>query len=156
MKPQELELLHLTTALRTQMMDSLTDADLAFQFPNNPTLGELCRDMGYVERAYIDSFKTLRHPWEVLGNKEPGLDGSVERLKAFYKMLDEEFEAVLLAIPDADLQTKMIDRGGGFMMPLGGQFHTYREAMLIHCGKCSVYLRAMGKPLNQQWRDWIG
>ena len=48
-KPQELDLLHLTTALRTQMMDSLTDADLAFHFPNNPTLGQLCREIGNVE-----------------------------------------------------------------------------------------------------------
>jgi uncharacterized damage-inducible protein DinB len=153
MKPQELNLFHETTALRTQMMDSLTDADLAFSFPGNPALGELCRNMGDVERSYIDSFKTLKHKWDVR-NTEAGLDGSVERLKAWYKALDEEFEAVLKAIPDGDLQTKMIDRG--WPIPLGGQYHVYREALLIFCGKCSVYLQAMGKPLSDQWRGWIG
>jgi hypothetical protein len=155
MNPQELDILHLTTALRTQMMDSLTDADLAFSFPNNPTLGELYRGMGDVERSYIDSFKTFKQAWDVR-NTEPGLDLSVERLKAWYKALDEELDAVLKAIPDGDFQTKVVDRGGGFMMPLGAQFHTYREAILIFCGKCSVYLRAMGKPVSEQWRDWIG
>jgi hypothetical protein len=153
MNPRELEILHMTTALRTQMMDSLTDADLAFTFPNNPTLGELCRTMGDVERSYIDSFKTLKQVWNVR-NTEPGLDGSVERLKAWYKALDEELLAALTAIPDEDFQTKIVDRG--FPMPLGGQFHTYREAILIFCGKCNVYLRTMGKPLPQQWQDWIG
>jgi hypothetical protein len=111
--------------------------------------------MGDVERAYIDSFKTLKHQWDVR-NTEAGLDGSVERLKAWYKTLDEEFEAVLKTVPDADLQTKVIDRGGGFMLPLGAQYHVYREALLIFCGKCSVYLQAMGKPLSDQWRAWIG
>src|SRR5919198_5662845 len=139
MSPQELELLHLTTALRTQMVDSLTDADLAFTFPNNPTLGELCREMGNVERSYIDSFKTFKQVWDVR-NVERGVEGSVERLKAWYEALDEELDAALQAIPDSDFQTKMVDRGGGHMMPLGAHFHTYREAILIFCGKCSVYL----------------
>jgi hypothetical protein len=155
MNPRELELLHLTTALRTHMMDTLTDADLAHSFPNNPTLGELCRTMGDVQRAYIDSFKTFKQVWDVR-NTEPGLESSVERLKAWYKSLDDELDATLLAIPDSDFQTKTIDRGSGFILPLGGQFHTYREALLIFCGKCDVYLRALGKPLNEQWRHWIG
>ena len=153
MNPHELNLLHLTTALRTQMLDSLTDADLAFTFPSNPTLGELCVKMGDVERAYIDSFKTRKMTWDVR-NTEPGLSGSVERLKAWYKALDDEFDAVLTAIPDADFQTQTIDRG--FTIQFGAQFHVYREAILIACGKCSVYLQTMGKPLSEQWQGWIG
>ena len=153
MNPHELDILHQTTALRTAMMDILTDADLAFQFPNNPTLGELCVHMGDVERSYIDSFKTFKQVWDKR-NTEPGLTGSVEKLKAWYKAMDEEFDTVLNAIPDADFQTKTVDRG--WPMPAGAQFHTYREAILIFCGKCDVYLRAMGKPLGEQWRGWIG
>ena len=154
MNPQELNILHLTTALRTQMTDSLTDADLAFKFPNNPTLGELCKSMGDVEQMYIDSFKTFKHDFSYKKD-DAALATSVERLKAWYKVLDEELDAALMAIPDSDFQTKTVDRGGGFMMPLGGQFHTYREAILISCGKADVYLRAMDKPLAQQWRGWI-
>jgi hypothetical protein len=155
MNPHELEVMHLTTALRTQMMDLLTDADLAFSPPNNPPLGELCREIGHVEGIYIESFKTLKHNWQKPATGV-GLEKSVEQLKAWYKTLDAELDAVLQAIPDGDFQTKTVDRGGGFMMPLGGQFHTYREAILIFCGKCDVYLRALGKPLPKQWREWIG
>jgi hypothetical protein len=111
--------------------------------------------MGDVERSYIDSFRTFKQSWAVR-NTEPGLDGSVERLKTWYQALDAELDAALEAIPQGDLQTKVVDRGGGFMMPLGAQFHTYREAILIFCGKCSVYVRALGKPLGKQWQDWIG
>src|SRR5262245_26800651 len=101
MNPHELNLLHETTALRTNMMESLTDADLAFTFPGSRTLGELCVYMGNLERAYINSFKTFKHDWNV-PNAEAGLAGSVERLKAWYKAMDAEFDAVLRAIPDED------------------------------------------------------
>lgn len=154
MNPQELDLLHMTNALRTQMLDSLSDADLAFKLPNNPTLGELCREMGDVQRSYIDSFKTLKQVWDVR-NQEAGLDSSVEKLKAWYKALDEELVAVLQAIPAADFQTKVVDRGG-FTPSLSTQFHIYREALLIFYGKASVYLKALGKTLSEQWQTWIG
>jgi hypothetical protein len=153
MNPHELDLFHETTKLRTDIMNTLTDADLAFQLPNNPTLGHLCRIMGDVERGYIESFKTLKMAWTIR-NTEPGLEGSVEKLKAWYKTLDDEFVAVLATIPDADLQTKIIDRG--FPIPMGGQYHVYREALLIFSAQCVVYLRAMGKPISQQLKDWIG
>jgi len=153
MNPHELDILHETTALRTKMMDTLTDADLAFKFENNPTLGELCVYMGDVERSYIDSFKNFKQVWDKR-NIEPGLGSSVEKLKAWYKALDEEFDLVLNAIPVADFQSKTIDRG--WTIPAGAQFHVYREAILIFCGKCDVYLRAMGKPLSEQWQGWTG
>lgn len=159
MKPHELN----TAMLRTQMMDTLTDADLAFKFPNNPTLGELCVYIGDVERAYIDSFKTRKLVWDK-HNTEQGLSSSVEKLKAWYKALDEELDAVLNSIPDeafevvypseSDTSVNTVDRGG-WLMPLGGQFRAYREALFIFCGKCSIYLRAMGKPLSKEWQNWI-
>jgi len=155
MQQHELELLHLTTAMRTEMMNTLLDADLGFTFAGNPTLGEVCRTMGDIQRSYIDSFKTLKLGWDVRNN-EAGLTGGVAQLKSWYKALDEEMDSVLTAIPDTDFQTKMVDRGGNFMLPLGGQFHAYREALLIFYGKCSVYMRAMGKPLSNQWLGWIG
>src|ERR1041385_9039776 len=99
MRAHELAALHQTTAIRGQMMDVLTDADLAFKFPNNPTLGELCAYIGDVERAYIDSFKTRKLAWGS-HNTEQGLSSSVEKLKARYKVLDEELDSVLNAIPD--------------------------------------------------------
>ena len=164
MRPQVLlDQLHGTTALRTKMMDTLTDSDLAFNLPNSPTLGELCVYMGDVERAYIDSIRTLKLSWDNR-NTEPGLSSSVEKLKAWYKALDEEFDTVLSAIPEEDFRVVYpgsadntapnVDRG--WPMPLGGQFRAYREAMFIFCGKCDVYLKALGKPLSEQWQGWIG
>ena len=164
MKPQVLiDQLHQTTALRTKMMDTLTDNDLAFSLPNNLTLGELCVYMGNVERAYIDSLKTRKLVWDK-PNTEAGLGGSVEKLKAWYKALDEEFDTVISAIEEDDLKvvypgtsdtiSPSVDRG--WPMPLGGQFRAYREAMFIFFGKCDIYLHALGKPLSEQWQGWIG
>lgn len=155
MNPHELGLFKETTNLRSYLLDNLTDADLAFRAEGNPTLGELCREMGNTESAYVNSFKTFKMDWSAGRDNTPATAASVEKLQAWYAALDAEFETVLQAIPDSDFQTKLVDRGG-WSMPAGGQFHTYREALLIFCGKCSVYLRMMGKPLNQQWKDWIG
>ena len=155
MQPWELQLLRLTTALRTQLLASLTDGDLAFSLPGNPPLGELCKDIGDTEQAYLDSFRTRRLTWEVK-NEEPGLAGSVERLQAWYAAMDPELEDALQAIPAEEFRDGRIDRGEGFLMPIGSQFHTYREAILIFCAKADVYLRAMGKPRGEQWEDWIG
>ena len=164
MKPQVLiDQLHQTTALRTKMMDTLTDSDLAFNFPNNLTLGELCVYMGNVERAYIDSLKTRKLVWDK-PNSEPGLGGNVEKLKAWYKALDEQFDTVLGDIEEDDFRvvypggsdtaSPSVDRG--WPMPLGRQFRAYREAMFIFFGKCDIYLHVLGKPLSEQWQGWIG
>ena len=155
MQPWELQLLRLTTALRTQLLESLSDADLAFSLPGNPPLGDLCKDIGDTEQAYIDSFRTRKLLWDAT-NEEPGLARSVERLRAWYARLDPELEAALADIPEEEFRDGRIDRGEGFMMPIGSQFHTYREAILIFCAKADVYLRAMGKHRGEQWEDWIG
>ena len=85
---------------------------------------------------------------------DEALDSSVEKLKAWYQTLDAELEAALLALKDKDTQTTIVDRG--FPMPLGAQFHTYREALLIFYGKATCYLRAMDKPLPEQMAGWVG
>lgn len=148
-------LLDMTTALRDQMMDLLTDADLGFRLPgDNPTLGALCREMGEVQVSYIESFKTLKQDFNYR-NTEPGLDTSVARLSGWYKTLDADLKASLSGFTDEETHTKMVNRGS-FAMPVRINFHTFREALLIFYGKASVYLRAMGKPLPEQWHNWIG
>jgi hypothetical protein len=148
----QFDLLHETTALRDQMLAQLSDADLAFQLPGNPSLGELCKTMGEVQQAYAESFKTFHLDFSYR-SEEPGLVGSVEKLSAWFKRLDADLEAALSALTEEDIQGKTIQRG--WEVPVMVQFHIYREALLIFYGKASVYLKALGKPLTEQWQTWI-
>jgi uncharacterized damage-inducible protein DinB len=142
--------------LRYDLMDTLTDSDLAYKLPgDNPTLGELCREIGDIEQSYIDSFKTFKHDWSS-HNRDPELATSVGRLKAWYQALDEEFEAVVREFSDDDLKNKQIDRGHDFTVPPLVQFEIYHEAILIFYAKASVYLKALQKSVNDQWQSWVG
>ena len=144
---------HETQVMREQLMDILTDADLGFTpGGSNPTLGEICKEMGDVEYAYIGSFKLLKQDWSYR-NTEAGLAGSVSQLKAWFSKLDEQFKITMESLSDEDL-TKTIDRG--WPVPVATQLHIYRVALLIYYGKIAVYLKAMNKTMPQQWREWIG
>src|SRR5688572_2231281 len=81
--------------LRNGLMEMLTDEDLAFRpGGQNPTLGFLCRELGEVEYAYIQSFKTFTIDFSYR-NEEPGLEASVERLRAWFAELDRELKATV-------------------------------------------------------------
>jgi hypothetical protein len=152
---EQYPVLESTQALRNQLMEILDDEDLGYSLGGeNMTLGELCREMGEVEHAYIESFKTFQQDFSYR-NQEPGLEGSVERLTTWFGELDGALRAALEALSEDDIQNRVIDRGGGFVLPPAFQLHVYREALLIFYGKVSVYLKAMGKARPQQWQDWI-
>jgi hypothetical protein len=142
-------------ALRNQLMEALTDEDLSYApGGDNPTLGALCREMGEVEYAYIESFKTFTQDFSYRV-EDPELERSVERLITWFQALDQELQAALEALTEDDTQNRLVDRGGGFTLPPGIQLHIYREALLIFYGKASVYLKALGKPRSEQWQAWI-
>jgi hypothetical protein len=142
-------------ALRNQLMGLLSDEDLTFSpGGENPRLGTLCREMGEVEQAYIDSFKTFQQDFEYR-NEEEGLENSVARLAAWFAALDEDLQATLEGLSEEEIQNRVIDRGGGFTLLPTIQLHIYKEALLIFYGKASVYLKAMGKPRPEQWQAWI-
>ncbi len=149
------QILEQTQALRNQMMELLTDGDLGYS-PGGEclTLGALCREMGEVEHAYIESFKTFRQEFSYR-NEEPGLESSVEKLSAWFQALDGELKETLGALSEEEIQNRIIDRGGGFVLPPLIQFHIYREALIIFYGKASIYLKALGKTLPEQWQAWI-
>lgn len=142
-----------SNAMRTELLDALTDADLSFT-PGGTAmmLGALCREMGDIEESYLNSFKTFTQD---LSNKntEAGLETSVAKLKAWYEKLDADLQATLAAFSDADLQ-KSIDRSGN-AMPLDLQVDVYLQALLIFFGKASIYLRVMNKPLPKNLQEWI-
>jgi hypothetical protein len=50
--------------MRSQLLDILSDADLAFTpGGQNMTVGALCREMGETEYSYIQSLITLKQEW---------------------------------------------------------------------------------------------
>jgi hypothetical protein len=140
-------------ALRNQMLDLLTDADLAFALPGNPTLGELCREIGETEQCYVESFRTFSLSFDYRA-EDPTLERDLARLRAWYAQLDAELHAAIVALSDEDCKNRLIDRGG-WRIPPRTQLEIYKEALLVFYGKASVYLKALAKPLTEQWREWI-
>ncbi len=143
-------------ALRTQLMDLLTDEDLQYRAGGtNPTLGALCHELGETEHAYIASFRTFTHDYSYR-HPEPALEGSVQALSSWFSELDLRLKEAVEGLSDDDLEHRVIDRGGDFRLPPRIQLEVYKEALLIFYGKTDVYLKAMGKALPTQWREWIG
>ena len=142
-------------ALRVQLMDILSDDDLQFSpGGTNQTFGELVHTIGEVQETYIKSFKTFEHDF-AHRNQDEDLASSLERLRTWLESLDVELKAAVGELTEQDLESKMIDRGGGFVLPPAIQLEVYKEALLIFYGKASVYLKAMGKDEPEQWRSWI-
>jgi DinB superfamily len=145
-----------THNLRDQLLDMITDQDLAYKLPgSNPTLGELCEEMGHVEQVYIRSFKTFKQDWGYRVS-EVEATTSVASLAAWYKRLDAELVEALSGLSEDDVQNKQIDRGHGFTPSPYVQFLIYHEAVLIFCAKASAYLKALEKPYPDEWKVGIG
>jgi DinB superfamily len=143
-------------AIRDQLMETLTDSDLGYTPGGaNPPLGALCREIGEVERAYIDSFKTFALDFSYR-NTTPGLENSVAQLIAWYADLDAELKATIERLSQEDISSRLIDRGGDFKLPPQIQLSVYQEALLIFYGKAIVYLRASGKTPPRQMEEWLG
>ncbi len=82
-------------ALRTQLMEILTDEELSYSVGGvNPTLGSLCRTIGEVQHAYIQSFKTFKLDFSYR-NPDPELEQSVPKLIVWFADLDQELQATI-------------------------------------------------------------
>lgn len=144
-----------THPLRDGILDILTDADLSFTPGGTAmTFGALIREMGEVEYAYIQSIKTFKQDWSYR-HADKSVEGSVEKLKGWFKSLDADFKAAVEALSDEDIANKIIDRGG-FNPNVELQLDIYLQALLIFFGKATIYLRAMNKPLPENLEQWIG
>ena len=140
--------------MRTQIIDSLSDADLAFTPGGTAmTLGALFREWGEIEHSYVQSLKTFTQDWNYR-NTEPGLESSISRLKAWFEQLDTEMKNVVSAFSDDDLK-KTVDRSG-YPAPVEMQLEVYLQALLIFFGKASIYLRTMNRPLPGSLEQWVG
>jgi hypothetical protein len=146
--------------LRDQLMEILTDDDLSLRLGGGTaSLGALCREIGEIEHTYVESFRTFRQDF-AYRNADPLLEHSVAALKAWFAELDRDMMTAVEGLSEDDIANRKIVRGDfeeEYFAPLAKQqLDVYREALLIFYGKVSVYLRAMERPLPQQWRDWIG
>lgn len=140
--------------MRTEVIDLLSDADLAFTpGGNNLSLGALCREMGEVEHAYIQSVQTFKQDFSYR-YPDASVATSVDKIKAWYAALDEEMKTLVTAFSDADLQ-KTVDRGG-FAATVDIQLDIYLQALLIFFGKITVYLKALDKTLPKVFQEYIG
>ena len=140
--------------MRSQLLDILDDADLAFSpGGQNMTLGALCRELVEIEYSYIQSLKTFKQDWSH-HNTDAALESSVAQLKAEFQTLDDEMKVTLSAFSNEDLK-RTVDRSG-FMMPVELQLDVYLQALLIFFGKVAVYLKTMNKSLPQQIQEYIG
>jgi uncharacterized damage-inducible protein DinB len=143
-----------THGMRTELLDTLSDADLAFSpGGQNMTLGALCREIGETEYSYTQSLKTFQQDWSYR-NQEAGLASSVARLKSWFQTLDEEMKATVSALSDEDLK-KTVNRNG-YEMPVDTQLDVYLQALLIFFGKATVFLKAMNKAYPQDIQEYIG
>ena len=143
-----------THAMRDELLDTLTDADMAFNPGGaNMTFGALWREMGEIEHSYAQSLKNFTQDFDYR-NREAGLDGSVARLKAWLQTLDAEMKATLEGYTDAEWNKPIVRPG--FEPSVETQMDIYLQAMLIFFGKASIYVKAMNKPLTDSVRDWIG
>ncbi len=141
--------------LRDQMLDLLTDQDLAYKLPgNNMTLGQLCQEMGRDEQIYTHSFRTLKQDWNYPVSKPAS--NTVASLREWYQKLDADLGAVITSLSEEDVQNKTVDRGHGFNPSLMVQFMIYHEATLIFYAKASIFLRALEKFFPDDWRIGIG
>jgi uncharacterized damage-inducible protein DinB len=136
--------------MRDEWLSAITDADLAFNpGGSNKPMGELLREMGEVNQAYIESFKTFKHNWT---KDSPDLS-TLEQLQRWFAEQDNELNANLSALSDDDM-TNTIERAG-YPMPIEMQLQAYLQGLLIYFGKATIYLRAMNKTLPSKLAEWV-
>lgn len=144
-----------THGMRNGLVGTLTDADLAFcPGGQTMTLGALCREIGDIEHAYIESLKNFKQDF-TYRNTEAGIETSVAKLLAWYQKLDDDMKATVAALSEADLK-KEIERSSGYKTPVDIQLDIYLQALLIFFGKITIYLKIMNKPMDKTIQEYIG
>jgi hypothetical protein len=144
-----------TNGMRNGLVATLADADLSFS-PGGQTmtLGELCREIGDIEYAYLESLKTFKQDF-TYRNTEAGIETSVTKLVEWYQKMDEDLKVTVAAFSEGDLK-KEVERSGGFKAPVDMQLDVYLQALLIFFGKITIYLKIMNKPMDKTIQDYIG
>ncbi len=145
--------------LKMQLLEILTDKELDFNLGGeSQTLGALCLEIGEIEQVYIKSFKTFERDFSYR-NSEPGLVNSVTKMSEWFKELDNELKEAVNKLSEDEIESRTVECMGDYFkghLSIQRNMDLYRESLLIFYGKASVYLKALGKPLPNQWQNWIG
>jgi hypothetical protein len=134
-------------------LDLITEADLRFAPPGNPTLGAVFREQGEIQQSYLDSFKSFKIDFDYR-YEDASVEIDIAKLREWYKQLDADFEAVLSAMSEDDVQNRVIDRAV-WSPSVSLNLIAYYQAVFIFVGKVTVYLKALGKA-SDQWVSWFG
>ncbi|GAB4531349.1 MAG: hypothetical protein OHK0046_52110 [Anaerolineae bacterium] len=152
---QHLDNLRDVQALRHDALNVFTSADLPYRPGGTAlSLGELCKEMGDTQLSYLNSLKTLTHDYTTQ-HPDTTLTSDLPKLTEWFKAMDAEMNALVEGMNDDEIQ-RIVDRGYGFMLPVGAQMHVYKEALMLFLGKISIYMRVMNKPLPEKFGMWIG
>lgn len=152
---EQYDVFELYQALRSQLLEGLSDDDLGFTpGGESPPLGALCREIGEVEHAYIESFKTGELDFSYRYD-DARVERSLGALREWYEELDAELEKVLATLSADEVDKMSIQRSPDFSVSPRLQLEIYKEALLIFYGKVSVYLKTMGKERPSRWESWI-
>lgn len=152
---EQYSILEQTLILRHELLESLTDDDLLFSLPNNMTLGELCRQQGEIDQNYVEAFKTFKQDWTYC-HPDKSVETNLTNLSAWYHQMEADLKDTIGQLTEEQVQSQVVNRGSSFDFSIAIVFHIYRESLLIFYAKAGIYLRALGKPLSEQWLIWIG
>lgn len=153
---RQYDIVKLYRELRDSLIAILSDEDLAYSpGGENASLGVLCRELGEVQKGYVESFKTFTVDFDHEVD-DADLETSIESIRAWYQQLDDELEEVLETLTDEDIDNRIVQRTETFQLPPVIHLDVFREAMIIFYGKVSVYLKAMPKPRPAKWDKWLG
>ena len=153
---RQYEIVKIYRQLRDDLMVELSDDDLTYSpGGENDSLGVLCRQLGEVQKGYVESFKTFSTAFDYETDDEE-MESRADRIRAWYQQLDDELEEVLETLSDEEVDNRLIVRTETFKLPAVIHLDVFREALIIFFGKVSVYLKSMNRTRPTKWDKWLG
>lgn len=142
-------------SMRDHLLTVVSDADLAYKLPGNPTLRELLVELGEIQGVYTNSFATFALDW-AYRDLPPPEPITIASLQAWFAAHDDAMNRAMSRLTEDELHVDRIDRGHGFIASPFVQHQIYREAVYIFYGKLSVYVQALEVDAGEQWAMWVG
>lgn len=108
--------------------------------------------IGETQHSYAESFRTFATSFDYRC-PDPAIACDIERLRAWRRALDQELEAALESLSEADAGHAI--RRDGEQVPLAAHLLVFNEALLLFFGKAFVYLKAGRMAMPNKWGAWV-